>query len=116
MFAREEDPGMFGNRWFKNLTSISIGTRLMQNHHVFDIPERMQDLQTQATREISERLGMSLAPSNVTLLATSIEQEVGALADYLERAGRARVCLTPRLNELLTASNRRSKWNAEETN
>lgn len=114
MFARDEDPGMFGNRWFKNLTSIALGTDLMRNHHVFDIPERMQDLQKQASREISGRLGITLTPSHVTLLATSEERKRGALAAYLERAGRSRVCLTPRLSELLTASNRRSRWNAEE--
>jgi len=114
MLARKEDPGMFGNKWFKNLTSIALGTALMRNHSVFDIPERMRDLQEQAAKEVSRQLGANFVPSHVTLLATSKDRQTGPLAEYLERSGRSRVCLTPRLSELLAACNRRSKWSAED--
>ena len=110
VFCRQEDSGLFGNKWFKNLTSIALGTRLMRDHSVFDIPNRMQDLQRQAASEISNTLGITLAPSDVILLATGKADRRNNVDRYLERAGRVRVCLTPRLHQLLMASNRRSRW------
>ena len=114
MLARSEDAGMFGSKWFKNLTSLSLGVDLMKNHSVFDLPKLLHDLQKQATRSVSRDLGIDLEPSHVTLLANGRPREDHPISSYLERAGRIRVCLSPHLYELLKACNKRSKWGAED--
>lgn len=113
VFARQQDAGLFGNQWFKNLTSLRLGTDLMRHHGVFDIPKLMGDLQQAAVREVGRELGMDLRPSDVILLATSNRREAGPMAEYLERAGRTRLCVTNRLCQMLMASNRRSRWGVE---
>jgi hypothetical protein len=101
VFARNEDPGLFGNKWFKNLTSLSLGTKLMERKGVFDLPRRYRPLQEQIAREVSSILGFDFIPSDVFLLATQTPPSEptnimhNAMAEYLTRAGKLRLCLTP---------------------
>jgi hypothetical protein len=93
VFARSEDHGLFGNKWFKNLTSIRLGTILMERHSVFDFPERYGRLQREVVARVSDNLGLDLQPSDVFILAGGSGE--GEVADYLRRARRVRLCLTP---------------------
>ena len=101
MLAREEDPGMFGNKWFKNLTSLTIGTNLMAAHDVFELPNKFKPIQELAARNVGNTLDLDLKPSDVVLLATSEIDDNHPLAEYITRAGRARVCLTKYMASLL---------------
>lgn len=94
VFSREEDLGLFGNRWFKNLTSIRLGTHLLKSFGVFDLPEHYRDLQADLCKKAERALpGLALDPADVYILATGSGE--GPLADYLKRDGKVRVCLTP---------------------
>ena len=101
MLAREEDAGMFGNKWFKNLTSLAIGSCLMGQHHVFDLPDHLKPLQEEAVRNVGRALELELDPSDVVLLATGKIGEDHPLAEYLTRAGRGRVCVTKSIAEMI---------------
>ena len=45
VFCREEDGGLFGNKWLKNLTSLALGTKLMTRHNVFALPRKYKAVQ-----------------------------------------------------------------------
>lgn len=95
IFTRKEDPGLFGNKWFKNLLSLRLGTRLMQNHDVFYMSNRCHHWQQDAVLDIGEKLGFRLRASDVYMLARG--QGEGELAEYVRRTknGDLRLCLTP---------------------
>lgn len=99
VFCRQEDPGLFGNKWFKNLTSLRIGTELMTRFGVFYMPNRYWLAQKAAAAEVGERLGIDLRPSDVFVLAGADEADDPKMAAYLARPaqGRLRVCLTPEM-------------------
>lgn len=96
VFCREENLGLFGNKWFKGLTGIRLGTILMNRHDVFYMPEQYGPYQRAATVRVAKEIGVHLLePSDVFLLATGDTDFENPLADYLRRGGRVRVCLTP---------------------
>lgn len=98
-FTRAEDPALFGNRWFKNLTSIRYGTALMDNLSVFALPERYRLVQERAVLRSSDmmwaRTGNLFFPSDVYILGNTKEVKSDDLSVYLRRGGTTRVCLTP---------------------
>jgi hypothetical protein len=107
IWCRQEDGGLFGNKWFKNLTSLALGTALMRQHSVFSLPRRYQNAQEEAVDSIGHDLGLPLAPSDVFILATAVVPENGdydpEMVAYLRRpvTGNVRVCLTPFMAEII---------------
>lgn len=102
LLCRAEDAGMFGNKWFKNLTSLDIGTCLLERHSVFEIPERYKRLQEEATSKIEDRLDLALLkPSDVYIVATSNAMPKNSLGSYLWRGDNLRLCVTPYMAEQL---------------
>ena len=97
VFCREEDMGLFGNKWFKNLTSLSLGTIMMERSDVFAMATKYAEQQKLAVAMISARLGFTLTPSDVFILATAESAPDAAMDTYLRRpaTGKLRLCLTP---------------------
>lgn len=97
VWCREEDLGLFGNRWFKNLTSLALGTALLKARHVFYLPERYRLAQEEATGKLSAVTDVDLKPSDVFILAHGQTDRSSEMIDYLRRPanGGVRVCLTP---------------------
>lgn len=104
VFARKEDPGLYGNMWFKNLTSLMIGERLMTDHSVFDVPNRLRPIQIQALENVSNALGIKLKPSQVVLLGNARVDKTDPLSLYLKRGRRVRLCVTEEMFNLLSIS------------
>jgi histidinol-phosphate/aromatic aminotransferase/cobyric acid decarboxylase-like protein len=101
IFSREEDIGLFGNKWFKNLSSLSIGTELMKRHDVFFFPHHYQPEQNLLCRNASKNLGYKFVPSDVFILVTAETDDDSEMANYLRRAGRLRVCVTAGIAECI---------------
>jgi hypothetical protein len=108
MLCRQAMPSLFGNQWFKNLTSLQLGMALIERHDVFDLPRRYKHVQQDAAAQIGERLGVKLLPSDVCVLALANPNSTGdlALADFLRRpandpAASLRLCLTPAMAEMI---------------
>jgi hypothetical protein len=107
VFCREENLGLFGNKWFKGLTGLSIGNALLRKYDVFYMPNTYRLLQLDRTKVTSVQLGIDLKAADVFMLATGevVKPEdwddVGKyltrpeIVKYLQRAGKTRVCLTP---------------------
>lgn len=96
VFCREEDPGLFGNKWFKNLTSLALGVGLMQKTTVWGMSQRYRPFQASALLKVSKALGIPLKLSDVYILATGDGDVPDTeMTKYLTRGGHVRVCLTP---------------------
>ncbi len=104
VFCREEDAGLFGNKWFKNLTSLDLGTRLLKNSTVFQNPHKYRHYQEAACLRASGILGYEIMPSDVYMIGTGTTNMPDDLYRYIERAGRARLCLTMEMAQLIGTS------------
>ncbi len=108
VFCRTENLGLFGNRWFKSLSALSIGTAMMRAFDVFYMPETYGSYQRAMTEQVSRELllvlNATLEPSDVFLLAHGIPQHPSQIAEYVTRAGKIRLCLTPGLAQQIGTS------------
>jgi hypothetical protein len=108
ILCRDSMPSLFGNQWFKNLTSLQLGTVLLERHDVFDLPRRYRTVQREAAAQIGRRLGLTLSPSDVCVLAQADSQATRdpELAAFLRRpagdpTASLRLCLTPAMAEMI---------------
>ena len=106
MLSKEEYPGLFGNKWFKNLLALNIGTEIMKNNGVHDLPRKYSATQQQALAQTNKTLGLNLKASDVYLLGTTPpSKEPSDLERYLTRGSDGeelvRVCLTPTMSSLI---------------
>ncbi len=108
VLCRQAMPSLFGNQWFKNLTSLQLGSALLERHDVFDLPRRYKSVQREAAVQIGKRLDLKLSPCDVSVLAQAESNATTdrALADFLRRpaadpAARLRLCLTPAMAEMI---------------
>jgi len=96
LLSKHEFPGLFGNKWFKNLTGLLLGVNLMKNSRLGEIPAEMYQAQIKSIESIKPDLGHDIVPSDVTFIATQpIPDRPTDLQKTLIRAGRVRYCLTP---------------------
>lgn len=113
VWCREEDLGLFGYKWFKNLTSLRLGVELMRENGVFDIPEFYAADQNLMIWRLRENFNVKFEASDVYILATAdpalAAPQDAALFEYITRAGRARVCLTPGMAKQIEVYNARTK-------
>jgi hypothetical protein len=108
ILCRDSLPSLFGNQWFKNLTSLQLGMALLERHDVFDLPRRYRSVQQEAALQIGRRLGLVLSPSDVGVLALANQETTGdsELAAFLRRpagdpTATLRLCLTPAMAEMI---------------
>jgi hypothetical protein len=102
VFSKRELPGLFGNKWFKNLGSLLLGVNLMQQSALGDLPAEMSVLQRRLVKRLQPVLGEDLRAADVTFVATQpMPERPTDVQALLNRAGQVRYCLTPGLTELL---------------
>lgn len=105
VFCRDEDLGLFGNKWFKNLTSLRLGTLLMRKYDVFALPLRYNGYQRKMCHNLKNFFGYDFVPSDVYLLGTaSSHAGDDDLANYLRRANSLRICLTPGIATMIAGN------------
>lgn len=102
VFMKEENLALFGNKWFKSLYALKVGTELMKAYDVFHMPSTYKEQQKVMVEKARSTLGVEMNPSDVFLLAHG-EPLAGEteLSKYVTRAGNIRVCLTPGLAEMI---------------
>ncbi len=100
MLSKHEYQGLFGNKWFKNVASLSIGSAFMMRYGVHELPRKYQRTQAEAVERANHNLGLNLCPADVVLLGIG---EPSSNPSELERfllrgpigEQKVRVCLTP---------------------
>ena len=88
VWSKTEMPGLWGNRWFKNLFSLRLGTELMRRYPRDLLPVRHAPVQDAVAAAYPHA---TLVPSDVVLLATASDGE----PHFQRGTGVARYCLTP---------------------
>ena len=99
MLSRSPMLGLEGNKWFKNMFSLYLGTVLLEETAApTTLPARYRHTQAEACRLVGERHGIPLVASDVILLASS---PPGPYPGAFRRGSRYRFCLTPTMDQLL---------------
>lgn len=106
VFAREKCGTLFGNRWFKHLLTLAWGCDMMRHHDVFDLPRRYAPHQARAAEIVGKRLGITLRPADVYVLALGEPGDAhdGVLASLVRGTGSeraVRLCITPAMSALI---------------
>lgn len=107
VFSRTELPSLFANMWFKNLTSIAWGTRMMRTYGVHELPLRYRAQQEEAAALVARRLGIeNLTCADISMLATAPApaEPNPVIASLIRGKGSdrcIRVCLTPTMTVLM---------------
>lgn len=104
MFSQTKHDGLWGNKWFKNLTSLYLGKLLMKTYGVTELPDKYRPLQKDIvgslvnTPIMRPKLGGPLCASDVFLLANQDVPLYNGNPKYFENFIRndrqARYCLT----------------------
>ena len=95
--------GLEGNKWFKNIFSLYLGTALIrESPSPVTLPAKYQPTQAEACRLLRERHRIPLRPSDVILLAST---PAGDYPTAFRRGNGYRWCLTPTMDRLLRSLN-----------
>lgn len=103
VFAKHERPTLFGNMWFKNLTSIAWGIEMMKNYGVYDLPRKYRAIQKEAVSVIAGRLDIeNLEPCDIFMVAKApVPDDLDDVTESLIRGSEnnaiLRICLTPEM-------------------
>lgn len=95
IFSKSSMPGLYGNIWFKNLFSLHLGTNLLKNFSVFELPRKYQHLQLEALKNFEPQW----QASDVIIL--SFGKNLPESYKEYNRGPNYRVCLTPEMDEYL---------------
>jgi histidinol-phosphate/aromatic aminotransferase/cobyric acid decarboxylase-like protein len=99
VLSRQPLLGLEGNKWFKNIFSLYLGTSLIREAaSPRMLATRYQRFQVDACRLLREEHGIPLTPSDAILLATS---PLGNYPINFRRGPLYRWCLTPTMDRLM---------------
>ncbi|MEC9236225.1 MAG: hypothetical protein VX803_08245, partial [Pseudomonadota bacterium] len=106
MLSKEAYPGLFGNKWFKNLLALNLGTEMMKTYGVQELPRKYAPIQQQALDEANNKLGFTLQATDVYHLGVmKPRDDASELEKYLTRGSDGqelvRVCLTPTMAHIV---------------
>jgi len=108
MITHTEHPGLWGNKWFKNLTSLYIGEQFMGRYDCYELPEKYDSMKQQVledldgTGQFTPQMGSDLRSSDVFLLANQSWTGSCEMTDLFSRCESGgshtnRYCLTEHL-------------------
>lgn len=110
VFSRKKLDALWGNRWFKNIRSLELGTRLMKEIVYGFLPEmtcRYQKLAAIGLSNKEEFRNASIETSDVVLLLTMEidENSTDFQRSFARTPNSARMCITPALSVALSPEN-----------
>lgn len=107
VFSKKKLDALWGNRWFKNIRSIELGTKLMREIPYGQLQNNSARYQKLIVEELSNKeefLGVQIEACDVTLLAKmNITAEPTDLQkSFARHSGGGRMCITPALSVVLS--------------
>jgi hypothetical protein len=107
VFSKREIPGLHGNMWFKNLHSIYLARRLLDESTVRTIPDLFRPCQEAVVRKLQNRYP-ALQPSDAILLGHHrFEADIATDTDrLLRRDDVVRYCLAPAMETAMRSGAR----------
>ena len=107
VFSKREIPGLYGNMWFKNLHSIYLARRLLDESTVRTIPDMFRPCQEAVVRKLQNRYP-TLRPSDAILLGHHrFDADAATDTDRLfRRDDVVRYCLAPAMETAVRGGDR----------
>lgn len=107
VFSKREIPGLYGNMWFKNLHSIYLARRLLDESAVRTIPDMYRTCQEAVVSKLQNRYP-TLRPSDAILLGHHrFDEDAATETDRrLRRADVVRYCLAPAMENAIRSGHR----------
>lgn len=104
--SRRRIPGLWGNRWFKNIDSLWVAQQWLAHVPRGSIPDQYRSAQIDIINHWNGNNPENVcwAPSDVVLLANSKNRPHTEQDDRYRRGSGYRVCLTPSLHEVIYGS------------
>lgn len=97
-FMKMAHPLLEGNKWFKNVMSLKIGTEILKNFDVYELPRKYLTAQLAAVAHLQSQVHELVVPSDVVILATmpldGSEKFPDPVFNYLKRGNDMRFCLS----------------------
>lgn len=105
VFLKQENPLLYGNKWFKNLYSMYYGNKLMQNISFGQYFALLKQQQQIVCTDLSVKYKIHFIPSDVFLLSTVVLNEINYpwQKDFIRNKNSSllRICITPALYKKL---------------
>lgn len=103
-FSRQEIPGLFGNKWFKNILSLIIADRIMDRIGPSQIYDKYSASKSKILDLVKEEIGVRPNSSDVLFLSTLDDKNLSdnlkeKLANF-KRYNKYRLCLSPYFEDL----------------
>ena len=98
VFSRNEISSLHGNRYFKNLFSLRLGTELMTRYGVQELPNKYYNAQFNIIKQLNKKFP-DILPSDVVILAHGPKKK--GMYGQLTRGDSVRVCITPSMDKEL---------------
>ena len=96
LVSREAIPSLYGNKWFKSLPAITVGSTLLRNSRNETLALKYSRYRREALKILQDVSDVEIVGSDVNLLATSvIPANPTDIQRYLTREKLVRYCLTP---------------------
>ena len=97
VFLKNENPLLYGNKWFKNILSMKIGFNLMDAYDVYTIPKKYRFVQEHAVDDLIQDFKY-IQKADVILLANLgkdlLNKETISLLSRNPQEDTVRICLT----------------------
>lgn len=107
LFSRFEIPALYGNKWFKNIFSLLIADKVMDEIGPLDIFNKYKPIQEMIIEDINKKTGLGIKPSKSLLLgylpeedAKNLNEKQLEMISKFRRCDNYRFCLTPYFEEL----------------
>lgn len=119
ILSKHPIPGLYGNKWFKNIMGIMVGLKFISTYSVLELPTKYKDIQNQALQKAQDFFQCSLHPSSVYILALFDESQSNTNTVEFLRGGNysphigysdcdslklGRICLSPNMAYLIDPS------------
>lgn len=108
-YSREQNPLLFGNKWFKNIHSILIALEMMNQLSVFSLAKKYQNYQLALIEYINKTQYFLLTAADSFLIANQYEF-LEVLRHYIpetqifRRGDHNRYCLSPGMRAMISIS------------
>lgn len=103
-FSREPVDSLYANKWFKHIGGLLIGLKVAEEVGPKALWPRYNGVQSKIVDSINQDFGLGIKPSDVLLLAHSVQEDLTpeqeALVSQFRRGSGYRFCLTPYFEKL----------------
>lgn len=103
VLLKSTNPLLYGNMWFKNILSIKLGQKILEDFPIYSNHEKMKMIQSQAIEKIRKEYSVEIVPSDVFIIGTMENKAQQWQKEFIRQPDEnfIRICLSPIMEEIL---------------